>query len=975
MPIPQLSSRRPKSGSFNTKKYYLTRQNYSSSGGHASSARRSSGSRIIKDHKTRKKLFVYSGLVVFIFFLIFTGYVLWTLRQLPDPNHLIDRQVAQSTKIYDRTGQNLIYEIFNNQKRTLVTLSDIPDNVKNATIAIEDKDFYKHGAFSIWAILRSAFTDIVFHRSAGGSTLTQQFVKNAILTNEKTVIRKIKEVVLAYRLEQKFSKDQILQMYLNEIPYGSTAYGVEAASQLYFGKDVKDVNLAEAAVLAALPQAPTLYSPYGSHKDLLMGRQQYILELMYKQGYITQQQLNDAKATEVNFKTPNASMIAPHFVMYIKEILSDKYGEDMVEQGGLKITTTLDLYKQNIAEEAVKTIGATNATKYNATNAALLSLDPKTGQILAMVGSRDFFNNDIDGQVDIITSQRQPGSSIKPIIYSAAFLKGYTPNTILFDVVTNFSTDSSKPYVPHNYDGKEHGPVTMRQALAGSLNIPAVKTLYLAGVDNVLNLAQDFGYTTFNDRSRFGLSLVLGGGEVKPIEHFNAFSVFAREGTIHNVTGILKVEDASGNVLEEYKDDGGRQVLDPKIAREINSILTDNNARAFIFGAKNYLTLDNRPVAAKTGTTNDYHDAWAIGYTPSLVTGVWVGNSDNKAMKRGADGAVVAAPIWHQYMQQVLGDTPVENFNPPDIPQTGKPILDGQAYPTTIVKIDKSTGLLATQYTPDSFIEEKDYYNKPHCILYYVNKDDPLGPAPTNPADDPQYNLWEAPVEAWAAKQKGSTTLPFLSTSTPPTEYDFQHKPENQPTFNITAPTDKQIILDPNLNVTIEASAPRGINRAEYYLNDNLFYTNYSYPFSMDKNVANVLNNGFHKLKVRVCDDIDNCSEQELEFNFILSDNQNKILTANLIEPSSNATLASSSFPVSVEIRVNDPNLLAGATLYYISENGSPTLINSSVGASSDVVDLSWPTAPVSGSYQIYAETYSWSGDNVKTNPITITIQ
>jgi membrane carboxypeptidase/penicillin-binding protein PbpC len=377
-------------------------------------------------------------------------------------------------------------------------------------------------------------------------------------------------------------------------------------------------------------------------------------------------------------------------------------------------------------------------------------------------------------------------------------------------------------------------------------------------------------------------------------------------------------------------------------------------------------------VAAKTGTTNDYHDAWTIGYTPSLLTGVWVGNSDNKTMKKGADGAVVAAPIWHEYMQKVLGDTPVENFNPAEIPQAGKPILDGQAYPTTIVKIDKSTGLLATDFTPASYIEEKSFYSQPHCILYYVNKDDPLGSVPTNPASDPQFNLWESRVQAWAAKQKGSSSLPFLSTSTPPTEYDFQHKLENQPTFSIISPTSNQTIVDANLNVTIEASAPRGVNRTEYYLNDNPFYVNHSYPFNMNKDLSNYLNNGFHKLKVRVCDDIDNCSEKELEFNYILSGNENKTLSTSLVEPGDNSSFASSSFPVSIKIKVNDPNLLAKTMLYVDSENNSPNLIGSSIGAGSDIIDFSWPNVPKPGSYQIYAETHSWSGDDVKTNAINV---
>lgn len=972
MPIPQLKNR-PSQNWRNPKKYYVSHERANTTRVRPRRKKDNFWSNLLADNpELKKKLIKYGIAAAAILILAFAGYTAWILRSLPDPNHLIEREVAQSTRIYDRKGETVLYEIFGEQKRTLIKLDELPPYVKNATIAIEDKNFYNHGAFSLWAIFRSAVTNVIYNRSAGGSTLTQQFIKNAVLTNEKKISRKLKELILAYRLEKKFNKDEILQMYLNEIPYGSTAYGVQAASQLYFGKDAKNINLAEAAVLAALPQAPSRYSPYGTHKDLLMGRQKYVLEQMKEQGYISEQEMNDAKNTEVVFKKPSENMRAPHFVMYIKEMLSDKYGEKMVEQGGLKITSTIDLDKQDIAEEAVKTIGEKNNEKYEASNAALLSLDPKTGQILAMVGSRDYFNDDIDGQVNIITSQRQPGSSIKPLVYTTAFIKGYTPDTILFDVVTNFSS-GDKAYEPHNYDNAEHGPVTMRKALAGSLNIPAVKTLYLAGINNVINLAKDFGYTTLNDPDRFGLSLVLGGGEVKPIEHFNAFSAFANEGVIHDVTGILKVEDAKGNVLEEYKENDGRKVLDPKIARITTSILSDNSARAWVFGERNYLTLPDRPVGAKTGTTNDYKDAWTVGFTPSLVTGVWVGNNNGKEMKRGADGSVVAAPIWNEYMRKALAGTPAESFAAPEIPKTGKPILDGESFPTTIVKIDKSTGLLATEFTPASFIEEKAYYSQPHCILYYVNKDDPLGPVPENPADDPQFNLWESRVLAWAEKQKGSSTLPMFSSSTPPTEYDFQHKPENQPSVSITSPNNKETITNKNLSVNIDTSAPRGINRAEYYINDTLFYTNFSFPFNMDKNVS-VLNNGFHKLKVRVCDDIDNCTEKEIEFNLILDGNQAKKIEASMIEPSGDISLNKANFPLSVKIKVNDANQLAKTILFYQPDNGSPTQIASQIGGSGDTAELTWRDAPAAGSYRLFAEVYSWSGSNVKTTPINISV-
>ena len=595
MPIPPLD-RRNQDWRKHQNKYYIKRSVTGKSRvpkpkpSRPSRPKRTQGKFRLPAWLNRKNIIIAGLIAVFIFGLAGFGLVAWISRDLPDPNRLIDRQLAETTKIYDRTGQTVLYEFHGDEKRTLVSLDEIPDYVKEATIAIEDKDFYKHGAFSLWAIFRTFVTNVLRGEKHGASTLTQQFIKNAVLSNEKTYTRKIKEVLLSYKLEQRFTKDQILQMYLNEIPYGSTAYGIEAASQHYFGKSVKDINLPEAAVLAAMPQAPTLYSPYGSNKDTLIARQHYILDQMVKQGYISEAKAEAAKQFELVFKPPTENIIAPHFVMYVKELLTEKYGETMVEQGGLKIYTTLDLYKQQIAEQVIDDHAQANEDKYGATNAGLVSIDPKTGQILAMVGSRDYFNDDIDGQVNVTISPRQPGSSMKPLVYAASFLKGYTPDTVLYDVVTNFSNDPDNPYEPHNYDSKERGPVTVRTALAGSLNIPAVKAIYLAGIDNVLDLAQEFGYTTLNDRSRFGLSLVLGGGEVKLLEHADAFAAFAREGIWHPTAAILKVEDRNGKVLEEFQPEQ-KQVLDPKVAREINDILSDNNARAYAFGEHNWLTL------------------------------------------------------------------------------------------------------------------------------------------------------------------------------------------------------------------------------------------------------------------------------------------------------------------------------------------------------------------------------------------------
>ena len=627
----------------------------------------------------------------------------WVAKDLPNPNKIIDRSVAQSTKIYDRTGKELLYDIHGNEKRTVVPLAEIPEFVKQTTLAAEDRNFYKHQGFSLTGIIRSVLKNIFTGSKVGGSTLTQQLVKNAILSPEKTYTRKLKELILSYQIEKKFSKDQILQLYFNEIPYGSVAYGVEAAAQTYFGKSVRNVTLAEAAVLAALPQAPTYYSPYGSHLDQLFGRQQYVLDSMAELGYITQADANHAKEAEITFKKRAENITAPHFVAAVKEYLTEKYGDLAVEQGGLQVLTTLDTYKQQIAEAVINELAENNAKQYNANNAALVALDPKTGQVLAMVGSRDFFADPypencepgrtclFDPQVNIALRPRQPGSSFKPIVYATAFRQGYTPDTVLYDVVTNFQNYDLKDYEPKDYDLKERGPVTIRQALAGSLNIPAVKAIYLAGIDNVLDLAQSLGYTTLTDRSRYGLSLVLGGGEVKLLEHVNAYAVFAREGEWHPTSLILEVKDKDGNVLEEFKSQE-KKVLETQTARQINAILSDNSARAYIFGASNYLNLGERPVAAKTGTTNDYRDAWTIGYTPSIAVGVWVGNSDNEEMKRGADGSVVAAPIWQKYLQRILGDTPTETFKAPEPIQTDKPSLNGSLAEGIKIKIDKASG-------------------------------------------------------------------------------------------------------------------------------------------------------------------------------------------------------------------------------------------------------------------------------------------
>ena len=886
-------------------------------------------------------------------------------KDLPNPNQLIEREIAQSTIIYDRSGENILYEFHGEEKRTLINLSEIPDHAEQATIAIEDKNFYKHKGVSFLAIARTIITNVLYGKKAGASTLTQQFVKNSLLTSEKKYSRKIKEMIIAQRIEKKFSKDEILQMYLNEIPYGSNAYGIEAASQKYFGKPAKDLVLAESAILAALPQAPSRYSPYGPNKDLLIGRQRYILDLMQEQGYINEEEKEEAKNYQLIFKGPETNIIAPHFVMYVKEVLSEKYGTKEVEQGGLKIYTTLDLEKQKIAEEAIKNRVEENVSKFNANNASLVAIDPKNGQVLAMVGSKDYFNQEIDGQVNVALRLRQPGSSMKPLVYAALFKKGFNPNSILYDVITNFSA-SGKAYEPNNYNGQESGPISIRKALAGSLNIPAVKALYLAGINNVIDLAKEAGYSSLTDPDNYGLSLVLGGAEVRLLEHVNAYSIFAREGEISPINIILKVEDKNGKILEEFQE-RKKKVLEPNIAKMINSILSDNSARSFVFGERNTLTLENRPVAAKTGTTNNFRDAWTIGYTPSLVAGVWVGNNDNSEMKRGADGSVIAAPIWNEFMKNALQGTPVENFSEPQIEKTGKALIDGEPVGKTI-KINKETGDIATETTSAELIEEV-FFADHHSILYYIDKENPLEPIPNNPENDPQFKLWEDRVLEWAKKQDEHYNPDILNQA------ENIYDPENIPVFSIKNMEDNSTISTENFSVELQATAPRGIYKVDYYINGNLLDRKTSYPFDLNKDIS-FLNNGYYNLKVVVCDDVLNCAEKSLEFNLVLNKNNERLPSnLNIIYPTSGLALNSIDFPLNIEMIITNPDQIIKVDLFTKNEKtGDINKIKTINNILNKTIESKWEMLPESGTYKLYAEFYDWNGLVKKSNQVTINI-
>ncbi len=708
-----------------------------------------------KKHAKRRFFREFLLITLSLGVLCFALGIVWiSTIQLPDFNNFENRYIANSTKIYDRTGKIVLYNIHDNIKRTEIPLSEMSTYIQQATISIEDAHFYEHHGFRPTSFIRAVIANITSGGySQGGSTIDQQVVKNALLTREKTVTRKLKEIILSIKLDRELPKDIILQIYLNESPYGGTIYGVEEASLTYFNKHAKDITLTEAAYLAALPQSPTYYSPYGKHTDALEKRKNLVLQRMFELGYITNDQKNASQKETVSFERDMSnSGKALHFVMYIREYLEQKYGDDVVQNGGLKVVTTINYDLQKQLEDIVKEGALLNEKKFNAKNAALVASDPKTGQILAMVGSRDFFDTEIPGQFNITTASRQPGSSIKPIVYAAAFALGYTPETVLFDVPTQFSTlcdaygnplktgtDESVCYMPENYDGLFRGPISLRNALAQSLNVPAVKVLYLTGLKNAVALAQAMGLSTITDPARYGLSMVLGGGEITLLELTNAYGVFADNGMYHKPQGILEVRDNDDTILEKFSSQE-KEVLPESVTSLISSVLSDQVAKVPAYGANSPLSFGDRPVASKTGTTNDYRDVWVIGYTPSVVVGMWGGNNDNTPIDKKVAGLVLA-PIWHKAMAVAIGTSSYEYF-PDPLPNTSsKPILRGSYC--------SSNGI--------------------HTILNSVIKDNPDGEYPSYPANDSQYDLWETGIQNWLNKNPLPCQGTPLETTTPTT--------------------------------------------------------------------------------------------------------------------------------------------------------------------------------------------------------------
>ncbi|MEK7569439.1 MAG: transglycosylase domain-containing protein [Patescibacteria group bacterium] len=776
---------------------------------------------------TKNFVFLCAGALVLLL-----GFgVIWASRlEIPDFSSFEERLIASSTKIYDRSGEIVLYDIHRDVRRTNIAFADMGANIKNATVAVEDSDFYNHSGIRISSILRATFANIFGGATQGGSTITQQLVKNTLLNPKKSVIRKIKEWILALKIERALPKEKILELYLNEVPYGGTIYGIEEASRNYFGKNAKDLSLAEAAYLAAIPQSPSFLSPHGKNVGRLEERKNFVLFRMRELSFITEEEYQSAKNTAVVFLPQTSGSIkAPHFVFFIKEYLEQKYGPEMVENGGLKVISTLDWPLEAKAEEIVKEGALLNERDWNGSNAGLVAIDPQSGQILAMVGSRDYFDKEIDGNYNIATARRQPGSSFKPFIYATAFNEGFTPDTILFDLPTEFQTTCNASgvalpgrnqddcYMPVNYDGGHRGPMKLRDALAQSINIPAVKLFYLAGTRNALELARSMGISTLTDLSRYGLTLVIGGGEVTLLDMTSAFGIFAADGIRNPYTGILKVEDAVGNTLEEFTL-ASTEVLPKNTALVISDILSDNIARAPTFGTSSPLLIPGYDTAAKTGTTNNNKDAWTIGYTPSIAVGVWVGNNDNKPMKKG--GAALAGPIWNKFMSLALQSLPNERFEEPDLssPADLKPVLRGFWQGGESFLIDKISGKLATALTPPETIEERVITNV-HTILHWVRKGDPLGSAPEDPRSDPQYSHWEIPVQNWWAQNK--RLYPTVSNFDKPIGSDDVHTESSRPRVTILEPSPDMVYSrDSKIVLKLESSGRFPLEKIDVFVND-----------------------------------------------------------------------------------------------------------------------------------------------------------
>lgn len=783
-----------------------------------------------------------AGLVLMV------GMFFWYSRGLPDPENVL-RKTGFSSVILDRKGEEVLFDVYTDENRKFTPLEEMPEYLKQATIAVEDKDFYEHQGFDLLGMVRGVSRLFTRGRAQGGSTLTQQLVKNVLLTTERRISRKVREFVLSVRIESRFEKDEILQMYLNEAPYGGTAWGVAAASEMYFGKEVEDLDLAESVILAGLPQAPSRYSPYNSEGYLDRAKQ--VARRMREDEYINEETEEElVKSLEqVEFRPAGASIKAPHFVMEVRAILEEMFGPQVLERGGLKVTTTLDWELQKKAQDVVAKEIEKVADTLDISNGASVVIDVNTGDVLSMVGSKDFFNENIDGEVNVVTRLRQPGSSIKPVVYATAFAEGFTPASVLVDVETEFpGKDEDTPYIPKNYDGEEHGPLHLRDALASSINIPAVKLLALVGVKDVLSQAYKMGITSMEptkaNMSRLGLSMALGGGEIKLLEMSAAYGAFANGGFKVEPEFILKVEDADGEVLFEKKEVKKSRVLDERVAFLINSILSDNNARLITFGENSYLNLGSRSVAVKTGTTNDMRDNWTVGWTSDVLIGVWVGNNDNSPMKNVASGVSGAAPIWRKQMLDVLSLYPDKGFKVPEgvvevevdrvsgypkhdeFPAYKEWVIQG-TLPTGEDKIHQQMKVCKNDHTRlanQVQVAQGNYDGKEFIVL---REDDPL----TN------RNLWQIGIDAWVLSQADQKYRP-------PTEYCESASGLD---VQIISPKDRTRVDSSTVQFRFEVTSEKEIDWVELYVDDVLEETFTSLPYVKE---IELLVDGQHKVRV-----------------------------------------------------------------------------------------------------------------------------
>ncbi|OGM27381.1 hypothetical protein A3A76_02675 [Candidatus Woesebacteria bacterium RIFCSPLOWO2_01_FULL_39_23] len=797
----------------------------------------------------RKLYFLTKFSFLGIIFLFLSSFIVFPLvaYDLPSPEKVV-RHEGFSTKILDRNGE-VLYDIYANERRSPAKFEDIPDYLKEATIAIEDKNFYKHKGFDPTGILRGLSKIFTTGRAQGGSTLTQQLVKNVLVGNERSIFRKIKEFILAVQIEKKYTKDEILQMYLNEAPYGGTAWGVEAASEIYFGKNVKDLDLVESAILAGLPQRPSYYSPYSTHPDAYVDRTKGVLRRMREDGYITEEQENEVvdMLPDVNFIGKGGNFKAPHFVQYVQSVLEDRYGDTIIEQGGLKVTTTLDWKLQETAQEIVAE-EIEKVAKLKIGNGAAVVLNPETGEILAMVGSKDFNAPDYDGQFNVTTAPRQPGSAIKPITYATALKKGYTPSTLIMDVPTKFPGGIGQPvYEPVNYDGKYRGPIQLRYALANSINIPAVKMLARVGIKDVLETAYDLGISTLpptqDTLDRVGLSLTLGGGEVRLLELTGAYSALMNKGYKVEPVSILKIEDANGKIMEENKPEKGKHVLSDEEAYLIANILSDNDARSQVFGTNSLLNIPGKTVAVKTGTTNDKKDNWTIGGNTQALVGVWVGNNDNTSMLQVASGVTGASPIWRKILLEALQDKPNVRFDvPAGIVTAAVDTVSGFAthdgYPSRIelfvkgtepgedpihvkLKVCKSDGKLATP----SDIAAGNYDEKEYFVF---KEEDATGGIEGE-------NMWQKGILDWMATQADSKYHP-------PTDYCGTQNPVN---VEFVSPHDHDSNLPNKFNMEVRADSTADIIEVTFEIDGMKLRSFTAPPYKDDVE----LTDGIHELR------------------------------------------------------------------------------------------------------------------------------